>query len=192
MIDYHALNNIPPLVQQAMSLAETLQFPNSCSLEVGRLLQVLAGQQSGGAIAEIGTGCGVGAAWIVSGMSANSKLVTVELDPERATACADLFQNFPNVQVLNADWQTIIPHGPFSLVFGDAAQSKRQPELFLSLLQPDGLMVLDDLTPLDQWPPEWRGQPDPVRDFWLTDPRLHSTEILVTPHSAAILATKKI
>jgi hypothetical protein len=46
------------------------------------------------------------------------------------------------------------------------------------------------MTPEALWPEEWRGKPDPVRDFWLADPRLRAVEILTTPRTAAILATK--
>ena len=53
-----------------------------------------------------------------------------------------------------------------------------------------GIAVLDDLTPEDQWPPEWRDEPDPVREFWLNDPRLAATEITVSHDMAIILATR--
>jgi len=57
-------------------------------------------------------------------------------------------------------------------------------------LQPGGLVVLDDLTPEEYWPPEWRGQPDVVRAFWLNDARLMATEVRTTVRTAAILATR--
>ena len=37
-------------------------------------------------IAEIGTGFGVGAAWLLAGMDPTASLVTVEVDAERAKA----------------------------------------------------------------------------------------------------------
>jgi len=43
---------------------------------------------------------------------------------------------------------------------------------------------------VEQWPAAWRGQRDPVRDFWLNDPRLIATEIRTTATTAAIVATR--
>ena len=53
-----------------------------------------------------------------------------------------------------------------------------------------GLVVLDDLTPEEYWPLEWRGRPDVVREFWLNNGRLSATEVLTTPRTVAILATR--
>jgi len=70
---------------------------------------------------------------------------------------------------------------------GDVAA---ESEHALELVAPGGMVVIDDLTPEALWPEEWRGRPDPVREFWLEDPRLRAVEILTTPRTAAILATK--
>jgi len=57
-------------------------------------------------------------------------------------------------------------------------------------LRPGGLIVLDDLTPEEHWPAEWRGKPDTVRERWLHDPRLAATEVRVAPTMAVILAAR--
>lgn len=49
---------------------------------------------------------------------------------------------------------------------------------------------MDDFTPEEYWPAEWRGKPDPVREFWLNHVRFTATEIYLTPRSSAILAVK--
>lgn len=54
----------------------------------------------------------------------------------------------------------------------------------IDLLTPGGVLVKDDMTP---------GRPikgDPVREVLLLDPRLRSVELLTTPESAAIVATR--
>ena len=77
------------------------------------------------------------------------------------------------------------------MLFADGAKAKaRAVDDLLGALQPGGLIVIDDLTPESQWPAEWRGKPDPVRDHWLNDPRVNATELLVTPASAVIIATR--
>ena len=81
---------VPPLVERALALSERAGFTKSCSPEAGRLLQVLAGQRGRTRVAEIGTGCGVGSAWILSALDPDVPFVTVELDPERAAEAAEL------------------------------------------------------------------------------------------------------
>lgn len=55
-------------------------FENSCIPEVERLLNVLAAGVRGGTIGEVGTGCGVGAAWLDGGLATDSRFVTVEAE----------------------------------------------------------------------------------------------------------------
>jgi len=158
---------------------------------VGRLLAVLAGRVRGGLVGEIGTGCGVGAAWMAGALAAESSLVTVELDPARARAAREIFADVPNVRVLTGDWHELLGYGPFDLLFADGGRSKeREPDTLVRALKPGGTVLLDDLTPEALWPEEWRGRPDPVREFWLDDPRLMATEILTAPTDAAIVATR--
>lgn len=178
-------------MQHARALAERAQFAASCTAEVGRLLVVLAAHVRGGVIGEVGTGYGVGTAWLASALAPDARLVTVEQEAARVDAVRELFAARDDVQVLHGDWHLLLPHGPFDLLFADTPAKRDEPEVLLAALRPGGVLVLDDLTPETHWPPAWRGQRDPVRDFWLNDPRLHATELLTTPTSAVILATRQ-
>jgi predicted O-methyltransferase YrrM len=179
---------VPPLVEEALALTGRLGFGRSCSPEVGRLLHVLAASRGRDRVAEIGTGTGVGAAWIVSALPPATPFFTAELDPDRARAVRELFAADVNVHVLEGDWRELLPpQAPFDLVFFDAAKQLRpreDGELAAGLLAPGGIAVLDDLTP-------GHAGPDPVRDFWLGHADLAATEILTTPGSAAILAVRR-
>ena len=75
---------MPPLVRRALALAEEQGFEKSCRLEEGALLHVLAARRGIARAAEIGTGAGVGAAWIVSALPPQTPFFTVELDPPDA------------------------------------------------------------------------------------------------------------
>jgi predicted O-methyltransferase YrrM len=179
---------IPPLARRALELAERLQFERSSIPEVGRLLHVLAGQRGRNRVAEIGAGCGYGAAWIVSALDPAVPFFTVELDPRRAEAVTELFAADPNVHVLQGDWHELMPaEAPFDLLFYDGG-GKQHPERdgdqVLGLLAPGGTVVVDDLTP-------GRPGPDPVREFWLGHPELAAIELLTTPQSAAIVAVRR-
>jgi predicted O-methyltransferase YrrM len=187
---YRAQPAVPPLVLQAQQQAERLGFGNSSLPAVGRLLQVLAAQVSCGPVGEIGTGCGVGTAWMASGLSPQIPLYTVEMDPVRAEAASLTLAGMPNLRVLQGDWAEILPHGPFRMLFADTKVKEEAPERLLAALAPGGLLVLDDLTPAELWPPAWQGKRDLTREFWLNDARVRATEIRVTAESAVILAVR--
>jgi predicted O-methyltransferase YrrM len=197
----------PPLVRRALELERELDFDRSSIPEVGRLLHVLAAQRGRSRVGEIGTGCGVGAAWIVSALPPHTPFVSVELDDRLAAAAAQLFAEDENVRVLRGDWHALMPpEAPFDLLFYDGG-GKQHPEVdgeeVFGLLAPGGTLLMDDLTPgfesgrtgkaraasvsAAQAPP--RG-PDPVRAFWLNHPCLAAIELLTTPKTAAILATR--
>ena len=176
----------PPLVERALVLAATRDFKRSCLPEVGALLHVLASRRGILRTAEIGTVCGVGAAWIVSALAPGVPFFTAELDPDQAAATRDLFADDDNVSILTGDWrETLPPVAPFDFLFLDAV--KQRPDLdgeaTLALLTLGATIVLDDLTP-------GRAEPDLIRDFWLGHPDLVATELLTTRESAAIVAVK--
>ena len=188
---------LPELVHRAESLAVAMRFELSSSPEIGRLLAVLVAQRPHGRFAEIGSGCGVGSAWIITAMGPEATFVTVEADEERAGAVSRLFADQPQIlRALHGDWHDVLPsEAPFDLLFLSGGGWKRgdaetESEAALELVAPGGLVVIDDLTPESLWPEEWRGQPDGVREFWLTDPRLRGAEVMTSPQTAALLATK--
>ncbi len=199
MSTYRSRIEIPPLVQQAHGICEQLAFTRSCLPAVGRFLGVLAAHVQDGIIGEIGTGCGVATAWMASFVTANTQLVSVENDAMRAQAVAALFRHRPNVRILHADWPEILAYGPFDLLFFDGGPLKaplggtierEKIERVITATRFGGCIVLDDLTP-DATTREGQRPPcDPVREFWLNDPRFAATEVLTTPDSIAILATR--
>src|SRR5438105_11414856 len=83
--------DLPDIVMRAVELARELDFDLSCRPEQGWLLQTLARGRRSGTIAETGTGCGVGLAWLLSGAGADTSIVSVERDAVRAEAAARLF-----------------------------------------------------------------------------------------------------
>ena len=172
---------LPPLVRRALELERQLGFERSCTPEVGRLLHVLACARGRARVAEIGTGAGVGAAWLVSALAPDIPFFTAELDPARAGAARELFRDDANVHVLAGDWRQTLPsEAPFDLLFFDAAKQLRpreDGELAIGLLAPGGLAVLDDLIPS-------------VREVWLEHPALAAIEVGLATTSV-ILAVRR-
>jgi len=190
----------PELVERARQLAAEMQFERSSIPEVGHLLAALAASRPRGRLAEIGTGTGVGSAWIASALTPEASFVTVEVDDDRAAACARLFAGLPNVRVLHGDWHEVLPpEGPFDLLFFDGGGWKRSPphqmraesERALELLAPGGVVAMDNLTPEHLWPVDGPTWPDALREFWLGNDALVATEVLTTPDSSAIVAVKR-
>ena len=173
---------LPPLVERALALSERAGFTRSCSPETGRLLQVLAGQRGRTRVAEIGTGCGVGSAWILSALDPEVPFVTVELDPERVAAVTELLAGDENAAVLHGDWREVLPAAaPFDLLFADGGKAKAEAEI-LGLLAPGGTLFLDDLTP-------GREGHDPIRELWLDHERLLAIELQISAREAVIVGT---
>lgn len=178
----------PSLADEALALARRLQFENSCTAETGRLLQVLAGQRGRLRVAEIGSGCGFGSAWILSALDPGVAFVTVEPDDERAAAVGELLAGDENARVLHGDWADVLPpEAPFDLLFADGGgQATKTDDSLLDLLAPGGTIVLDDLTPgrsIDG---------DPVRELWLRHSRVVAVELQVSSSEAVIVGTLQL
>ena len=188
---YDDLDGLPPLVQRAVRAAHHHGFGFSCRPEQGRLLQLLAG----GArrrIGETGTGCGVGLAWLASGAPDGVRLVSVERDPDRVAVAADVFKDCDHVEVLHADWRHVAEHGPFDLLVLDGGgQGKGGGDAAApaELLEPGGVVVVDDFTPATTWPPLFEGSPDLARLHWLEHPDLRATELRLAADFSVVLGT---
>ena len=143
-------------------------------------------------MAEFGTGTGVGTAWLRSGVRNGATIVSAELDPELAGAAAEIFADDDQVEVLAADWSTLRELGPFSLLFLDAREPKDSgADAVVDLVEPGGMVVLDDFTPCESWPPVYGGRVDSLREHWLADERFTTVEVMVAPDTAVLIATRR-
>jgi predicted O-methyltransferase YrrM len=177
--------SLPPLVRWALAGAEAIGFEQSCSQEMGRLLHVLAAQVRSGRIGELGTGSGVGAAWMASALEPDAELVTVEHDDRLAHRAAQLFGDLSNVTVVAGDWSELAARAPFELVFCDTVVPKLEAvDATIELLAPGAIVVLDDYAGLAR-------AGDTQRDAWLHHPHLVATEVLVSESEAAVVAVRR-
>ena len=197
---------IPALVEQARAAARRIGFPvtrddpghgrGSASLPgTGRFLAVLAAGCTGGSIAELGTGTGIGSAWMAAAMPADCTLVTAEIDPARAAAAAEALGGDDRVRVLTGDWSALLPAlGPYDLIFCDSGV--RDTTTFsglVDLIKPGGRIVMDDVTPLLALPADspFR-QADPKREFFAGEPRLVWTEVVLPDLENSLLIGTRI
>ncbi len=183
--------DLPDVVRRAFDVSRRAGYVSFCRNETGRLLASLAATRAG-TLAEFGTGCGVGTAWLRSGIRDGSRILTAELDPRLAKAAAAIFTDDDRVEVLAADWSTLRDKGPFSLLFLDAREPKDSgADTIIDLVEPGGVVVLDDFTPCSSWPPVFEGRVDVLREQWLTDERFTTAEVMVAPDASVLIATKR-
>jgi predicted O-methyltransferase YrrM len=183
---------LPAVVTRAFDVSRRAGYVSFCRNETGRLLAALAATRQG-TMAEFGTGCGVGTAWLRSGVrGSEARILTAELDASLAEAAAEIFAEDDQVEVVAADWSTLLDRGPFSLLFLDSGKpSASRPDNVAELMEDGGIVVLDDFTPCELWPPIAHGRVDSLREQWLTDERFTAVEVMVAPDASALIATKR-
>jgi len=179
--EYADRSLLPPIVARAADIADRFDFHNSCAMPYVPLLQMLAAQARGGVIAEMGTGAGIGTAWISLAASSETHIVTIEQDEARAAAVRELFADDPRITVLQGDALEIAEQGPFDLVYCDAGPGKiDQQDVTIAMTKPGGLIYLDDLGPTRT-----------DLDWWLSSPDVSAATVWLTPELGAILAVRR-
>ena len=201
---------LPEIVIRANALAVKLGFPlmpegrpvghkgppSACIPQVGKLLQVLVSGKPNGRIGEQGTGAGVGTAWLASGLRDDTRLISVEINPSRATAVAELFHDYPHVEIKAGDWHEVMsPDQPYDLLFMDAMPrgdllNPSNWNALVDLIKIGGQIVMDDLTPVEQWLPEWNDIVDAKREFSFVNPCVIDVEVRTTQTTSALIITR--
>jgi predicted O-methyltransferase YrrM len=146
--EYGDRRGLPSLVARAADIADRFDFGNSCAKAYVPLLQTLTAQARGGVIGEMGTGAGIGTAWMAAAASPDTRIVTIEKDGERSAAVRELFADVPNVDVVCGDALQLADHGPFDLIFCDAGPGKVTDQgVTIAMTKRGGTILLDDLGP---------------------------------------------
>lgn len=183
--------DLPEIVARAFEVTRSAGYVSFCRNETGRLLAALAATRKG-TLAEFGTGTGVGTAWLRSGLGPDAQILTAELRAELADAASAIFEDDDQVEVLAADWSTLNERGPFSLLFLDSGDPESvRTDVIADLVEPGGIVVLDDFAPCESWPPITYGRVDTLREEWLTDERFTAVEVMIAPDSSAVIATRR-
>ena len=148
----------PSQLQLIKQKTRALGFTMACEDSVGALLRTLAASKRGGRLLELGTGTGVGTAWLVDGMDMASKLTTVDISAEYQQVAREAFVGDGRLEILTLDAAEFLgkqPPGSFDLVFADAMPGKFvQLDKALALVRRGGFYVVDDLLPQENWPSE--------------------------------------
>ncbi|WP_419845644.1 O-methyltransferase [Candidatus Poriferisocius sp.] len=184
---------VPPLVAAAEMRAAEHDFGHSCQQGVGELLSFLATTTPpSGRILELGTGFGVGLAWILTGLGSriDVEVVTIERDAERVASLAEA--DLPShASIVEGDIEALLPTlGQFDLIFADAEAGKWTGlELTISALAPRALLLVDDMDNSHYGSSHDRSTVEAVRKALMTDPRLTAVELNAS--SGMILASRR-
>jgi demethylmenaquinone methyltransferase/2-methoxy-6-polyprenyl-1,4-benzoquinol methylase len=182
------------VVLAAKARAARAGFRLSSEDPVGELLSVLAGEvPEGGRVLELGTGVGVGTAWIVAGLASAGRsdvaVVTVESEPRMAALARD--GEWPDcVSLVEGDVLDVLGGlGQFDLVFADAHGGKWEGlDRTVGVLRSGGVLLVDDMRPQQWWTDGQRSKQEMVRHSLLGHPDLDSIELDVG--SGVILCTR--
>lgn len=136
---------------------QALGFNMACEDSAGALLRALAATKRSGRLLELGTGTGVGTAWLLDGMDSSSELVTVDIESQYQDVARGAFSSDPRVSFVTCDAAEFLqsqPRESFDLIFADAMPGKFLVlDSALSLVRAGGCYVVDDLLPQENWPP---------------------------------------
>jgi len=184
---------VPPVVASATAAAEAAGFTLSCEPEVGSLLSVLAAVvPPNGRILELGTGAGVGLAWLAHGLGSRRdvELITVEVDEDIQALARGLPWPLP-VRFETGDGADLVSQlGRFNLVFADAPGGKIfKLRRTIEALEPGGVLVVDDMDLSLQTEPQLREALSVVRDRLVSNDELLCAEM---PFSSGVILAAKL
>ena len=150
------VQGFPPALPEIEMRAAALGFDMNSGWQVGQLLASLAASKPGGQVLELGTGCGLGAAWLLSGMDAEARLTTVDTDEAPQGIARDVLGGDDRVSCILEDGGAVLERAApssFDLIFADAWPGKfSHLDEALAALRPGGIYLVDDLLPQPNWP----------------------------------------
>jgi predicted O-methyltransferase YrrM len=156
--DLTAAASEPPALAALEADAAALGFGLSSDRPTGALLRTLAASKPGGRLLELGTGAGVGTAWLLDGMDTSATLLTVDQDARVSAAAQRHLGGDARVTFHLGDGAALLQalsQQPqrFDLIFADSWPGKfTDLDLALGLLAPGGFYMVDDLVPQPNWP----------------------------------------
>lgn len=146
-----SLDPTTPLLEAVAAEGAALGLPNIDST-VGRFLQTMVAATGAKHVLEIGTANGYSTLWMAQAMPPGGRLISVEIDAQRAATARDHFaeaglSNLVSVMVGDAARMVHKVAGPFDLIFNDGNKRQYGPLLdrLVTLLRPGGVLVTDNV-----------------------------------------------
>ena len=151
-----ASDRTPAAIAGIQNDTNALGFTMASEPGTGALLAVLAASKPGGRFLELGTGTGLGTAWLLAGMDANSHLDSVDTDATVVDVARRHLRSDPRLTFHvrdGADFIAGATPGSWDFIYADAWPGKfSHLHEALALLRVGGMYVIDDLLPQPNWP----------------------------------------
>jgi predicted O-methyltransferase YrrM len=151
-----SIHQVPAALEGIWRDTDAMGFKLASEQQTGSLLRTLAASKVDGRFLELGTGTGVGTAWLLAGMDSGSRLDSVDNDGAVLEVARRHLGSDPRVTFHLSDGGAFLRQAAplqFDLIYADTWPGKfTHLDLALSLLRVGGLYVIDDLLPQPSWP----------------------------------------
>jgi predicted O-methyltransferase YrrM len=189
------ISHVPDGYEEILRDSEAIQFGMPSDMQTGALLRMLAASKPSGTFLELGTGTGLGAAWLLAGMDEASTLVSIETNKEFQEIAGRHLGNDLRLKLIGCDALDFIEAhegNAFDLIYADAMPGKYIGfEHSLRLLRSGGILVLDDMLPQPNWPENHQAKVDDLlQTIDRLPPELFAT-VKLCWFTGHILITKK-
>ena len=163
-------NSAPAVLKPLQHAAKDAGFDMMSDPLTGNLLATLAASKPGGQLLELGTGVGLGTAWLLSGMDEGARLETVEMNADLTRIAEEHLGHDKRLRVYTEDGLEFLRRlqgQTYDLIFADTFPGKiDQPELALNLVAPGGFYIIDDLNLAWQEQDEIENPDDFILNIW--------------------------
>jgi predicted O-methyltransferase YrrM len=146
---------LPPSLESIRRETDEIGFTMASDRQTGELLRALAAMRPAGRVLELGTGTGIGTAWILDGLSRDAELVTVDTDARMQSIARKHLGADARIRFHLGDGGEFLERttGHFDLIYADAWPGKfTHLDLALARLSAGGIYFIDDLLPRANWP----------------------------------------
>lgn len=157
-MDDHLHLHPPPQLAAIEQATRAAGFTMPSEALTGGLLRTLAATKPGGNLLELGTGTGLATAWLLDGMDAAARLLSLDNDPAVQAIAQTHLGDDPRLRLVCQDGDDFLRAAAaqpqrYDLIFADTWPGKyRLLDATLALLAPGGLYLVDDMLPQANWP----------------------------------------
>lgn len=150
------ISDKPKIYHKIRAKSDEIGFTMPSDLYVGTLLKTLISSRPKANVLEIGTGIGLSLSWMIDGMDADSRIISLDNDPELTSIAKAYFGKDGRVEIICTDgakWIESYSGEKFDLIFADAWPGKYSHiNEILDMVKIGGFYVIDDMCPQPNWP----------------------------------------
>jgi predicted O-methyltransferase YrrM len=150
------IKNRPANIEKIDADAAGIHFGQPSDDLTGVFLRTIIASKPSGNFLELGTGAGRATAWMLEGMSLDSKLISVESDEALIAIAQKHLGHDSRLELICSLGEEVIvqlPKNNFDLIFADTWPGKyNHLEETLLLVKEGGFYIIDDMLPQPNWP----------------------------------------